>query len=140
MSSMQPDLSVILIVFMVWALYFVLKKSFFDPINGILDTREAATHGSQQEAREKLRLAEQKSKAYSDSLKEARLENYRQQEAFRTEAMQQKAQILNQGRREAERLIGSAREEIQSQVGTAKKSLETEVNGIADDIVKSVLR
>jgi F0F1-type ATP synthase membrane subunit b/b' len=139
MSAMELDLSVILIVSMVWALYFVLKHSFFYPINKILDAREAAIHGSQQEAREKLALVEQRSKAYSNSLKEARLESYRQQEAFRAEAMQQRSQILGEGRHSAERLISSAREEIQSQVVTARKSLELEVNGIADGIVKSIL-
>ena len=56
MSAMALDLSVVLIVLMVWALYFVLKKSFFDPINQILEAREAAIHGSQREAREKLEI------------------------------------------------------------------------------------
>jgi F0F1-type ATP synthase membrane subunit b/b' len=140
MSAMALDLSVVLIVLMVWALYFVLKKSFFDPINQILDAREAAIHGSQQEAREKLALADQKSKAHAASLKEARLESYRQQESFRTEAMQQRAQFVSQGRQQAEKIIGSARQDIQSQVATARTTLEAEVNGIADGIVKSILR
>jgi F0F1-type ATP synthase membrane subunit b/b' len=140
MSAMALDLSVVLIVVMVWALYFVLKKSFFDPVNQILDAREAAIHGSQQEARERLALADLKSRAYADSLKSARLESYRQQEGFRAEAVQQRAQILTQGRQEAEQKIGSARQEIQSVVAAARNSLEAEVTDIADGIVKSILR
>jgi F0F1-type ATP synthase membrane subunit b/b' len=140
MSAMALDLSVVLIVFMVWALYFVLKKFFFDPVNRILDAREAAIHGSQQEAREKLALADLKSRAYADSLKGAKLESYRQQERFRAEAVQQRAQILIQGRQEAEQKIGSARQEVQSEVVAARNSLEAEVKEIADGIVKSILR
>jgi F0F1-type ATP synthase membrane subunit b/b' len=140
MSAMALDLSVVLIVVMVWALYFVLKKSFFDPVNQILDARDSAIHGSQQEAREKLALADRKSRAYADSLKGARLESYRQQEAFRAEAVQQRAQILTQGRQEAGQMISSARHEVQSVVSVARNSLEAEVTDIADGIVKSILR
>lgn len=140
MTAMALDLSVVLVVFMVWALYFVLKKSFFDPVNEILETRETAIHGSQREARERLAEAEQKSKAYADALKAARLESYRQQEAFRTEAMKQRAQILTQGQEQARQVVSSARQEIQLQLVEARQTLETEVNDIADGIVKSVLR
>ncbi|MCI0719461.1 MAG: ATP synthase F0 subunit B [Acidobacteria bacterium] len=140
MSAMSLDLSVVLIVLMVWALYFVLRKSFFDPINQILTTREAASQDALQEARDQLAVVEKKSKAYAEALKQARLESYHQQEVFRGEALQQRSQIVAQGRQEGEQLIGSARQEIQSQVVAARRSLETEVSGIADGIVKGILR
>jgi len=140
MAAMSLDLSVVLIVFMVWALYFVLKKSFFGPINEILTTREAASQGALEEARAQIAVVEKKSSAYAEALKDARLESYRQQEAFRAEALQQRSQILAQGRQGGERLIGSARNEIESQVALAKNSLESEVTGIADGIVKGILR
>jgi F-type H+-transporting ATPase subunit b len=140
MTAMALDLSVVLIILMVWALYFILKKTFFDPINQILDSRDAAIRGSQEAAREKLALVEQKSKAYADSLKDARLESYRQQEAFRSDATQQRSQLLAEARQQSEQLIGSARDEIHSQVVAARESLEPEVNEIADGITKSILR
>ena len=140
MAAMSLDLSVVLIVLMVWALYFVLKRSFFDPINQILTAREAASQGALEDARAQMAVVEKKSSVYAEALKEARLESYRQQEAFRAEAVQQRSQIVAQGRQGSEQLIGSARNEIQSQVASAKKSLESEVGGIADGIVKGVLR
>ena len=140
MAAMSLDLSVVLIVLMVWALYFVLKKSFFDPINQILTTREEASQGALDEARAQIAVVEKKSAAYADALKQARLESYRQQEAFRAEAVQQRSQIVAQGRQGGEHLIGTARGEIQSQVASAKQSLESEVSGIADGIVKGILR
>jgi F0F1-type ATP synthase membrane subunit b/b' len=140
MAAMSLDLSVVLIVLMVWALYFVLKKSFFDPINQILTTREAASQGALEEARAQMTVVEKKSAAYAEALKQARIESYRQQEAFRSEAVQQRSQIVAQGRQGSEQLLGSARSEIQTQVTSAKKSLESEVAGIADGIVKGILR
>jgi F0F1-type ATP synthase membrane subunit b/b' len=140
MAAMSLDLSVVLVVLMVWALYFVLKKSFFDPINQILTTREAASQGALAEARAQMTMVEKKSADYAEALKQARLESYRQQEAFRAEAVQQRSQIVAQGRQGSEQLIGSARSAIQSQVASAKKTLESEVAGIADGIVKGILR
>ncbi len=140
MTTLSLDLSVILIVLMLWALFFVLKKSFFDPINQILAAREAATEGAEREARERLAEVDQKSKAYSNRVKDARLESYRQQESFRAEALQRRSRVLAEGRQQGEQLLDSARQEIQSQVGVARKSLETEVNGIADGIVRTILR
>ena len=140
MAAMSLDLSVVLIVLMVWALYFVLKKSFFDPINQILTTREAASQGALEEARAQMTVVQKKSAAYAEELKQARLESYRQQEVFRSEAVQQRSQIVAQGRQGSEQLLGSARSEIQTQVASAKKSLESEVAGIADGIVKGILR
>jgi len=140
MAAMSLDLSVVLIVLMVWALYFVLKKSFFDPINQILNEREAASQGALEEARSQMAIVEKKSAAYAEALKDARLESYRQQESFRTEALQQRVKIIARGRQETDQLVGFARTEIQSQVAAAKKSLESEVVGLAEGIVKGILR
>lgn len=137
---MNPDLSVLLVVLMVWTLYFVLRKFFFDPINRILSQRDAAIHGTQEEARRRLIEVDKKSKAHSDSLKEARSESYRQQEGLRTEALKERSQILAQGRKGAEQVVGSAKQEIEEQVTIAKRTLQSEINEIADGIVKSILR
>jgi len=140
MSAMNPDLSIVLVMILVWSLYFVLKKSFFDPINQILLQRDAAINGSQQEARDKLAQADQKSRTYQDSLKVARLESYRQQDTLRSEALKRRLETLAETRQQAEKIIRSAKEEIERQVGEAKGTLESEVNSIADGIVKTILR
>lgn len=137
---MQLDLSVVVIVILVWSLYFVLKKFFFDPINQILSKRHAAIEGTQQQAREQLTEVNKQSKAYAQALKEARMESYRKQEALRAEAMTERARVVAGGREDAERRIGGARDEIQSQVAAAKKVLESEVNELADGIAKIVLQ
>jgi F0F1-type ATP synthase membrane subunit b/b' len=140
MSSMQMDLSVVVIVILVWSLYFVLKTFFFDPINHILSKRHAAIEGTQQQAKEQLTEVDKQSKVYAKAIKEARLESYRKQEVLRAEAMSERSQVIAAGREDAEHHIGGARKVIQSQVDTAKKVLESQVNEIADGIAKSVLQ
>ena len=140
MNAIYPDLSVVVVMILVWILYFVLKNSFFNPINKILRQRELETNGAQEDARLKLAEVDQKSRAYQDSLKSARLESYRQQENFRSEALKERFQALTEARQRAEKLVHSAKDEIESQVVEAKKTLESEVDGIANGIVKALLR
>ena len=140
MELVQPDLSVLVIIFLVWSLYFILKRSFFDPINKILEDRDAAINGAQRQAAEKLGQFEEKSRIYQDNLKAARLEIYRQQEALRSEALNQRSQILAEGRQQAEQLIQFTRKEVQDQVASAKNQLDSDLTRIADGIVKAILR
>jgi F0F1-type ATP synthase membrane subunit b/b' len=139
-SAIYPDLSVLVVMILVWVLYFVLKKSFCDPINQVLAEREAATNGAQEEAREKLAQVDENSRAYQDSLKVARLESYRQQEEFRSVALKERFETLNEARRQADTILGAAKTEIEGQVAEAKKSLNAEIESIASGIVKTILR
>jgi len=140
MSAIYPDLSIVVVMILVWSLYFVLKKSFFDPINQILLQRDSEIAGAQQEAKNKLAQADQKSRAYQDALKAARLESYRQQETLRAEASKHRFETLAETRHQAEKIVQAAKEEIEGQVVTAKRTLESEVHSIADGIVKTILR
>jgi F-type H+-transporting ATPase subunit b len=140
MSAMYPDLSIVVVMILVWSLYFVLKKSFFDPINQILLQRDSEIAGAQQEAKDKLAQADQKSRAYQDALKAARLESYRQQETLRAEASKHRFETLAETRHQAEKIVQAAKEEIEGQVVKAKRTLESEVHSIADGIVKTILR
>jgi F0F1-type ATP synthase membrane subunit b/b' len=140
MSAIYPDLSIVVVMILVWSLYFVLKKSFFDPINQILLQRDSEIAGAQQEAKDKLAQADQKSRAYQDALKAARLESYRQQETLRAEASKHRFETLAETRHQAEKIVQAAKEEIEGQVVKAKRTLESEVHSIADGIVKTILR
>jgi F0F1-type ATP synthase membrane subunit b/b' len=140
MSAIYPDLSIVVVMILVWSLYFVLKKSFFDPINQILLQRDSEIAGAQQQAKDKLAQADQKSRAYQDALKAARLESYRQQETLRAEASKHRFETLAETRHQAEKIVQAAKEEIEGQVVTAKRTLESEVHSIADGIVKTILR
>jgi len=140
MNAMNPDLSIVLVMILVWSLYFVLKRSFFNPINQILIERDAAINAAQQEARGKLAEFDRKARAYQDSLKVARLESYRQQENFRAEALRERSQVVAEARKQAELIINSAKREILAQVTTAKQTLEADIDNIANGIVRTILR
>ena len=140
MELVQPDLSVLVIIFLTWSLYFILKRSFFDPINKVLENRDLAINGAQRQASEKLQEFEKKSRLYQDNLNAGRLEIYRQQDILRAEALNQRSRIVAEGRQQAEALIQSTKNDLQGQVVSAKRKLESDSTQIADGIVKAILR
>jgi F-type H+-transporting ATPase subunit b len=140
MSNLSPDLSIALVMIMVYCLYFILKKNLFNPINRILEERDAAINGGQQAAQDQWVRCDELSQNYQNSIKKARMDSYHEQEKFRVDALKMRAQILADGRAKAEKQLAAAREETRSQVVAAKQTLETEVASIADGIVKAVLR
>ncbi len=140
MNVISLDLSVVVIMLLVFCLFFVMKRNFFDPINKILADREARTQGTLKEAEKMMSEADRQSLDYQEAIKSARLVSYRVQEGFRAEALKERSQLILQGRQQADSLVGSSRQEIESQVGQAKKGLEAEVSSIADGIVKTILR
>ncbi len=140
MELVQVDLSVVIILLLVWTLYFILKRSFFDPINKILEDRDLAINGAQKESLQKGKELEEKSRIYQEKLNAARLEVYNQQEILHTEALNEQSQIIYKAREESEDIIQSTKKELQSQVVNVKKNLESELTPIADGIVKAILR
>jgi len=140
MELVQPDLSVLIIIFLTWSLYFILKRSFFDPINKVLENRDLAINGVQRQASDKLQEFEKKSRLYQDNLHVGRLEIYSQQDILRAEALNQRSRIVAEGRQQAEALIQSTKNDLQGQVVSAKRKLESDSTQIADGIVKAILR
>jgi len=140
MELVQPDLSVLVIIFLTWSLYFILKRSFFDPINKVLENRDLAINGVQRQASDKLQEFEKKSRLYQDNLHVGRLEIYSQQDILRAEALNQRSRIVAEGRQQAEALIQSTKNDLQGQVVSAKRKLESDSTQIADGIVKAILR
>lgn len=140
MNALSPDLSILLVMIMVYGLYFIFSKYLFGPINQILEDRDSAINGGQEEAQNKLVRCDELSQSFQEAIKKARRESYREQEKFRVDALKMRTEIVAEGRAKAENQVAAARDEIRSQVAAAKQTLETEVASIADGIVKAVLR
>ena len=140
MSVLSLDFSVLLIILLVYSLYFILKKSLFDPINQVLSDRDAVINGGQQEAQTNLVRCHELADNYEKALKAARQVSYREQEKFRTEALKMRAKAVAEGKAKAEKQVAAARAGTAVQVSAAKKTLESEVSSLADGIVKTILR
>jgi F0F1-type ATP synthase membrane subunit b/b' len=76
---------------------------------------------------------------YEDALRHARAEVYRQQEAGRHAAVEERNRIVREARERANDSVRQAKLEIQRDVEQAKKALEAESERLAEEITRSLL-
>ncbi|MFQ5664735.1 MAG: ATP synthase F0 subunit B [Terriglobia bacterium] len=123
----------------VFFLFFFLRWAFWQPFERVLAARQAATEGTRREAGEILNRSNQKLRQYEEAVRQARAEIYRQQEAGRRQALEERSQILRQTRERAVAMLRQAKLEIGRDVEQAKQELESESERLAEAITRTLL-
>ena len=134
-----PDLSLLLVMVVFWATFWVLRVSLFRPLGKILREREEAVARAERELeatleRERLTLAEI----------DARLTRSRQQamaarEAARKEAMSRRQAVLEAAREEARGRIAAAQERLEGDIDDVRGELKTSIGAMAREIAAQTL-
>ncbi len=119
--------------------FFFLRWAFWKPLERVLAERQAATEGARQEAGQLLAQANEKLRQYEESLRHARAEIYRQQEATRRLALDERSRILRETREKAGQMVREAKLEIAGDVAQAKKDLDAETRRLAEEITRTLL-
>lgn len=126
-------------VAIVFLFFFFLRWAFWRPLERVLAQRQASTEGARREADQLLSQADEKLRQYEEALRQARGEIYRQQEAARHQALEERSRILRETREKANQMIRQAKLEIADDVAQARKELETESRRLADEITRTLL-
>jgi len=121
-------------------LSFFLRAVFFSPLKKVLAERHARTGGAKEAAAQSLAAAEKKTAEYTTAVEQARAEVYRQREADRQKALTARAEQVARSRAAAEERVAQARKDLEAEVATAREFLKTESQGLAESIVRTVLR
>jgi F-type H+-transporting ATPase subunit b len=93
-----------------------------------------------EKARADVAAAEARTADYEQRLREARVKVFKAQEARRQQALQTRADAVNQARARAQEQIKLARAGIEEAKKSAVSSLEGEAGRLASEIVRTVLR
>ena len=133
------DSSIIPAIIIFLLLIAVLNRILFKPLTRIQTERESRTTGLMNLAQKKLDAQLNLFNEYQASIKNARMEGYRQQEKRRTEAMKKRAEALAQARSAAEQMIRDSRDSIHAQVEIAKQQLASEAEEMARGIASTIL-
>ncbi|MGH9805229.1 MAG: hypothetical protein ACRD4D_08645, partial [Candidatus Acidiferrales bacterium] len=88
-------------VLLVFFMFFFLRWAFWQPFERVLAERQARTEGARKEADSLLATANQKLREYEESLRQARAEIFREQEASRQQAVEERNLALRQAREQA---------------------------------------
>ena len=138
--QLVPDgtlfIHIALILLMIW----ILNRTFFRPINHIIDSREKNKGGRSSEAESLLREVSAKETQYNESLRQARSKGYELIEKERTEAVNFRQEKLGAAKTEVEQMLTQEKAQLETQTVAARQSIASEAEKMAEKISLSILK
>ena len=125
-----------LILIMIWA----LNRTFFKPINGILEKRSKQKAGRGGEADDILQDVAKKQKNYEKQMLGARTESYDIVEKERFAAVDLRQQTIANAKAEAAALVDAEKNSVRDAVASAKVEIALEAEKMADKISANILK
>ena len=125
-----------LILIMIW----VLNRTFFKPINRILEARDKQKGGAGGEAQQILADASEKEAKLSKEMLAARSEGYDLIEKERAEAVDLRAQRVAEAKAETAAVFASEKQALTEQTEAARAAIAADAQEMADKIAANVLK
>ena len=140
-SSIQlfPDATIFLHIGMILLMIYVLNRTFFRPINAVLESREKQKGGRGGEAAEILDDVAKKQKEYDAAMLAARNESYDLIDKERSAAVEAYQKTVSKTKAETTKRIADEKAAIRDQVAEAKIAIALESNKTADKIAANIL-
>ena len=140
-SSIQlfPDATLLVHVALILIMIYVLNRTFFRPINAVLESREKQKGGRGGEAESILDNVSKKQKEYEAAMLAARNESYELIESERSAAVDAYQKIVADAKALASKRIADEKATIKDQVAEAKVAIALEANKTADKIASNIL-
>ncbi len=126
-------------VIIVFLFYLFMRWSFFTPMERVLSERHKRAEGAKVEAEASRTAAQEKQRAYSDTVKKARSEVFAEQEAQRRRVLDERQATINAARSNAQSALQEAKKAIAADVAAARKDLEQTSGNLANDIAEAIL-
>lgn len=125
-----------LILIMIW----ILNRTFFRPINKVLESREKNSGGRATEAQEILNQVRDKNAAFDSAIREVRTEGYELIEKQRSKAVAKRQKEVEAVKGEVAGLLSTEKESIAQQAAEAQKSITDEAQKLAEKISANILK
>jgi F-type H+-transporting ATPase subunit b len=124
-----------LILLMIW----ILNRTFFRPINRIIESREKNKGGRSGEAEEILKSVEEKQSRYDAAMLEARSKGYELIEKERSEAIAKRQAEIGAVKEEVAQMTAQEKAELERQTAEAKAALAQDAAKMAEKISSNIL-
>ncbi|MGI9035366.1 MAG: hypothetical protein ACR2GD_04930 [Pyrinomonadaceae bacterium] len=138
--QLVPDGTIFIHIALVLLMIYVLNRTFFKPVNRVLDARERNKGGALNEAQGILEQVNQKTAQYNAAMREARGEGYHLIEKMREQAVAERESKIEAVKAEAARKLAKEAEVLQKQTVEARAALSAEAHKIADKISSNILK
>jgi len=125
-----------LILLMIW----VLNRTFFKPINRVIESREKFKGGHNVEAEEILGSVAEKQSRYTAEMLEARTKGYQIVEAERSQAIAARAEIVSTAKAKTAQTFDTERQALAGQAEAARAAIARDAEVMADQISANILK
>ena len=125
-----------LILLMIW----VLNRTFFRPINRVIASREKFKGGRNVEADEILANVAEKQGRYTAEIREARSQGYQIVENERSQALAERAALVEAAKAETAQTFHAERAALATQAEAARASIAKEAEVLAERISANILK
>lgn len=138
--SLVPDGTIFIHIALILVMIWVLNRTFFRPINKVIESREENKGGHSSEAVSILREVEEKNARFDAEMLEARTKGYELIEKERSEAVAQREAKIEAARTEVEQKIASDYKELEAQTSAARAAIAEEAEKMSDKISSNILK
>ena len=135
-----PDGTIFVHIAMVLVMIWILNRTFFRPINRVLEAREKMKGGAGGEAESILRDVADKQAKYSQSMLEARSTGYEIIENIRSEAVSERQAKIAAAKDETAQSLASEKKQLQDQTEQARAAIARDAEEMSDKIAANILR
>lgn len=137
--QLVPDGTILIHIALILLMIFILNRTFFRPINRILEARERNKGGGSESQTLLAELAEKEAK-YSEAIREARSKGYALIEQERAEALSAKQERVSAAKEEAQQTLTEEMSQLEKQTSEARTAIASEAEKMAEKISANILK
>ena len=142
MQSVQlvPDGTILIHIALILLMIWILNRTFFRPINRVIESRERNKGGRFGEAESILQQVSEKQAKYNQAMLEARSRGYETIEAERGAALASREAEINRVKAEVTQRYEQEKAQLQKQTVEARTVIAAEADRLAEKISSNILR
>ncbi len=137
--NLVPDASLLAVMVIFIAEYFVVSRFFLRPINEVLEARATETRSAQQIYEQALGRFNEAMAKIEQRLHEAKREASQLRDRFRAEAGSHRASVVERTTAEARKLVAEADERLKRDVQEAREKIVRESDSLARIAAERIL-
>jgi len=135
-----PDGTIFIHIALILGMIWVLNRTFFRPINRVIESREREKGGHGSEAENILRQASDKESEYNKAVLDARSQGYAVIEKEHAAAVTDRERKLAAAKAELSDQVTREKADLEQQAVAARSTIASEADAIAERIASNILK
>ncbi len=138
--QLLPDGTILIHIALILLMIYILNRTFFRPINKVIESREKNKGGHSSEANVILRDVEEKNARFDAEMLEARSKGYELIEKERAQAVAEREETISAAKAEIEQKTADDYKELERQTFAARAAISEEAEKMSDKISSNILK